>query len=44
MGAAELQDLVGLRVYLKGEVKGIEDLGDGVIQVGAGLADQIHTL
>ena len=44
MGAAELQDLVGLRVYLKGEVKGIEDLGDGVIQVGARLANQIHTL
>jgi len=44
MSTAELKDLVSLRVHLKGEVKGVEDLGDGVIQVGAGLADQIHTL
>ena len=41
VGAAEFQDKLRLGIHFKGHIEGTVNAGDGVIGVGAGLADDI---
>ena len=39
VGAAKAQDFLRMGIHLKGHVKGAVDIGNGVVGIGAGLAD-----
>ena len=41
MGAAEFQHLFRIRIHFKGHVEGAIDAGDGIVRIGAGLANDI---